>query len=1033
MKIEHLHIDGFGHFNEKSFGPLDSNLVVFHGANEAGKSTLHNFLRTILFGFGRSNSWLAPVPVLAGGHHGGRVVVVGTDGGRYTIERHAGTRGGTVVVTMPDGSTGGQAELDRLLGIPLEVYCNVFSFDLQQLFEESSLEREDIKTHLYGAGMGVENLTAALERLDQRMDEIYLASGRGRSRRVTDLVKRISEIDRQLVVARREAESWHEHQRRLDEIAGEIEQLQQQREQVTSERRKLQVVLEALDDWDVLQDERARLELLPEMTAFPENGPARLEALETALASAQQEEQRVHRRLVEIREALEEPVADAALAGQREEIEHLREELGGFAERVEREARLGQDIATIQQQIAASLSEIGAGWTVDQALALDISVAEREEIATHRQSLVTATSTLQQARHRLESAAIEKERAETALSTAEGQLKARQAIATSMPELHSLQQRVRQAREAQQDLRTARAQYDQHRQMLAASSQTAGRQNGGTGALIAGGILTLFGMLIALVGLLSSQMAGLITGLLVAAVGVVILVFGQRSSSRRNAGGVDEQSRRITAQLEAATARAHETLSRLPLDDPARPDSSLDALQERIDSAIRLVEQVDRAHEEVRIRQDSLDRAQARVNQEQQALDDASARWRGWLTARSLRENISPDMADAVLDRAGRIRSDHYRLEQMQSERAELAARIAAFAERHRRVTVAIGEPSTVPLSDLAAATRLLVERYDTAREALAQRAHQEADLASIQREHQERQADLAVAGQRLQTLLELGGATDPEAFRIRARKAFERREAERRIADVEARLRRRIPEGQGWPEFLAVLEQADAGSVERAIGDFSASIEQIEQSIASLQDERGSVRQKMSSLENDQTAGELRVERAQLEDQLAEDALEWASYAIAREILLRARTRYEEERQPAVLQTAERVFCQLTGGRYTGVMSRVGSNEIEVVRADARRLKLPELSRGTREQLLLALRFGLIASFGQTSAHLPVIVDDVLVNFDPQRARAAAHAFADLSATNQVLVFTCHQSTVDHLQNAMPQARIVNLVPPQA
>ena len=50
MRIRNLHIDGFGHFADKTI-EFDAGLVVLHGSNEAGKSTLINFIRTILFGF----------------------------------------------------------------------------------------------------------------------------------------------------------------------------------------------------------------------------------------------------------------------------------------------------------------------------------------------------------------------------------------------------------------------------------------------------------------------------------------------------------------------------------------------------------------------------------------------------------------------------------------------------------------------------------------------------------------------------------------------------------------------------------------------------------------------------------------------------------------------------------------------------------------------------------------------------------------------------------------------------------------------
>ena len=46
-------------------------------------------------------------------------------------------------------------------------------------------------------------------------------------------------------------------------------------------------------------------------------------------------------------------------------------------------------------------------------------------------------------------------------------------------------------------------------------------------------------------------------------------------------------------------------------------------------------------------------------------------------------------------------------------------------------------------------------------------------------------------------------------------------------------------------------------------------------------------------------------------------------------------------------------------------------------------------------------------------------MVDEALVNFDPERARLAAEAFAQLSETNQVLVFTCHPSTAEMFADA--------------
>lgn len=47
MKIRELYIDGFGHFHDQHIGPFLSPVVVLHGPNEAGKTTLLAFIRTI--------------------------------------------------------------------------------------------------------------------------------------------------------------------------------------------------------------------------------------------------------------------------------------------------------------------------------------------------------------------------------------------------------------------------------------------------------------------------------------------------------------------------------------------------------------------------------------------------------------------------------------------------------------------------------------------------------------------------------------------------------------------------------------------------------------------------------------------------------------------------------------------------------------------------------------------------------------------------------------------------------------------------
>lgn len=52
MRLLDLHIDGFGKFHDCSVS-FEDGLNIIYGKNEAGKSTLHTFIRCMLFGLER--------------------------------------------------------------------------------------------------------------------------------------------------------------------------------------------------------------------------------------------------------------------------------------------------------------------------------------------------------------------------------------------------------------------------------------------------------------------------------------------------------------------------------------------------------------------------------------------------------------------------------------------------------------------------------------------------------------------------------------------------------------------------------------------------------------------------------------------------------------------------------------------------------------------------------------------------------------------------------------------------------------------
>jgi uncharacterized protein YhaN len=164
------------------------------------------------------------------------------------------------------------------------------------------------------------------------------------------------------------------------------------------------------------------------------------------------------------------------------------------------------------------------------------------------------------------------------------------------------------------------------------------------------------------------------------------------------------------------------------------------------------------------------------------------------------------------------------------------------------------------------------------------------------------------------------------------------------------------------------------------------------------------------------------------LSGKAAHDADRYLVEQLAVRLVDLARERYERLHQPDVVKTATPLFSRMTDGRYTRLSVPLGGGSITVVSDSDQVHDVAELSRGTAEQLYLALRVGLISSFGEQAPHLPVLMDDVIVNFDPERRDGAAVAIAELAARRQVIFFTCHPDTAEVLERATGGASTLRL-----
>jgi hypothetical protein len=164
-------------------------------------------------------------------------------------------------------------------------------------------------------------------------------------------------------------------------------------------------------------------------------------------------------------------------------------------------------------------------------------------------------------------------------------------------------------------------------------------------------------------------------------------------------------------------------------------------------------------------------------------------------------------------------------------------------------------------------------------------------------------------------------------------------------------------------------------------------------------------------ALAADRSLAEKQIELDVVAQQLAAARGAWRERAAVSLMLERIRHDYEQHRQPETLREATEYLRRLTSGKYTRIWTPLANDILLVDTADGQSLPVQVLSRGTREQLFISLRLALVAAFARRGIHLPMILDDVFVNFDAERTKTAVTVLREFARDgHQLLVFTCHE-----------------------
>lgn len=1004
MRIVSAEVDGFGVWSGFKLESLGDRVSVFYGPNEAGKTTLLQFVRSMLYGFSpqRGRRYLPPV-------HGGRAggsLVISAGGGRYTISRHASPTApleGELRVLGPDGAVQPDYLLRGLLGeIDEPTFNHVFAVGLREVQELGTLSDTAAAEFLYHLSTGLNGIALADVLRDLGAARRHIVPSEHADGQLGELLakreKLSGEIEELRSQVHRQAAIAHE----LEELTGEVERCQAERAELERDERAVQAAIAVRDPWHRRAELVRELAALAALPAVPVGAVERFDQWNESLESRR-------RRIAEVvrsRRSLRKEAAgldfNPRLARHAPRIEALAEQeawLSTLEKQVEQQTT---EIAAIEKELSDHRREMGvegnAGTLVKSGeLAKRLRPAARalagpqERLRAAQQEQTQATGQAEQLAAQIAKALGGKQKE----------------LAPALEQAGNLVTQLR--RRVQVDERLT--QLASHESELAEQTRTLlDRQLLPAWVLVALGAVFVLGVVLVLANmLLPSSIVGS-AGWLLAAIGAL--------GAAGAAGGKFLMDRAAANQLEACQKQASILASQveqakqeresLDRDLPRGGGPMLTRLQ-TAEKELAALEELLGIDAQRQAALAAADAAGVRIAAAENERRDARRRWEQALVAAGLPKQLTPKQACAFAGRHGQLAELEQQRERRYQELDERQRELDTLSGRIKQLLadVSLKPVSLQPTEQLRelcsqlAAHQVVAARRDALHERAARLKRQQSRLANAVRRGE----------QRRQQLLHEAGAAHETELRQRAAEHTRRQAlADRRDAlsrEIAAALAGRLSEDElrGW------LEGELAFELDKRLREISRQIETATSHLHFLHAARGRLEQESAALIADRQLPSRLSDLAGVDQQIRDAIERWRVLTVAEQTLDCVRRKYETERQPAALKDASGYLERLTAGRYVRVWAPLGERALRVDDGEGNSLAVEVLSRGTREQLFLSLRLALVGLYARRGIDLPLVLDDVLVNFDTRRARAAAGVLRDFAeAGHQVLVFTCHE-----------------------
>lgn len=1018
MILRRIEIERFGIWRDWKTPDLPAGLSVFYGPNETGKTTLLECIRGVFFGFAARQRFAGEEPsALAArliGQHQGREIL---------LERRWTAAAGDELALAVDGDPVPiDPWLEQLCPLDEATFNAVFAITLDDLAQLRTLEESQAAELLYELSLGAER--TALAAVFRQWQE--------KQREATDIARDWQELQEeqarlgeQIAALSSQTAHYLRLQTVLGQVEAELSSLEGELQNWSAEKQRWQAVLSLLPKWRELQSTQEQLKTFRKRRLVPRSVLAKAE-------KCLRERKRLRGKIAQLEQDQERLQADLAglsvhpeLFQRRVEIETLRLNREELRRLEERQMEWQTRCESVQKSAQALLEELPPECA--ERWSSTLSWDHRGKPLASQQSGVAAgrvsLSSLVRLIRRWEKWERQAQAAREALQQTQAEEKARaEELASALASLGAKD--VRTALEQSGDQASGLRKLRQLREEEASVKQREeeiqaelAREMGQAlqpwlpwtvaGGFFVPGLMLIFLSLVALVGGPGFGTLGvgtILLGAILAAAGVGSkTLFDHRGrlrldNLRRDLQALKTERQRISAECQTV----EEGLRAVGL-DTTQLDRELQRLEERMQQL-----------EEWGVQQTALQQLKATVavaRRKLDRLDHSVATMRSRLDEKfsllGLPPASDPQQARQLLALWRRWRHLVQRWEALCREGEKITAQIENWSNHLADLAEALG---------LSQQGKSLAALLDEILQAFARETEQERRQAALQQELRTTLARQAVWQRkrrqmqlRLRRLCRKWGAHNVGELRASHRRWKEVRELRRRLAALRTELQTACEAAQvAFPTLQSVWQKAELTAQECEQRLAAIGLQQ-----TSLRQRAEQIRAELRALVQDRRGEKEKLAWVALQEELRRRRRAQRRWLLLDHLLSSVRERFEREYQPETLRRASKLLAQLTEDHYLRVWTPITERTLLVEGPAGKTWRPEELSRGTREQLFLALRLAVVESTARRSIELPLVLDDVLVNFDSRRAKSTCQTLLDFTQGNhQVVMLTCH----DHI-----------------